>query len=142
MNQINSFSWPFDFLSSFYYAKVTYEDKVYPSIECAYQAAKFPADKRAPFEYYTSSEAKRHGREAKLDEDWDTRKLEIMAGLIKQKFAPGTALAKRLVVETGTAELIEGNWWHDTFWGVCRGVGQNHLGRLLMEQREFLRSLQ
>lgn len=35
-------------------------------------------------------------------------------------------------------ELIEGNYWHDTYWGVCEGVGENHLGKLLMEIRNEL----
>ena len=36
--------------------------------------------------------------------------------------------------------LIEGNtWeWSRTFWGVCNGSGENHLGRLLMKVREEL----
>lgn len=29
--------------------------------------------------------------------------------------------------------------WNDTFWGVCRGNGQNRLGRILMEVRDGLR---
>jgi predicted NAD-dependent protein-ADP-ribosyltransferase YbiA (DUF1768 family) len=35
-------------------------------------------------------------------------------------------------------ELIEGNWWGDTYWGVCNGVGENHLGKLLMKIRDYL----
>lgn len=35
-------------------------------------------------------------------------------------------------------ELIEGNAWNDTFWGVCNGVGENWLGQLLMERRAEL----
>ena len=34
------------------------------------------------------------------------------------------------------AELIEGNNWKDTYWGVCHGKGQNNLGKLLMRIRE------
>ena len=58
-----------------------------------------------------------------------------MRQLLMTKFAwPGE---QDLLLKTGTAELIEGNWWGDTFWGVFNGAGQNHLGRLLMEVREF-----
>jgi hypothetical protein len=35
--------------------------------------------------------------------------------------------------------LIEGNTWGDTFWGVCNGVGENNLGKTLMNVREILR---
>ena len=37
--------------------------------------------------------------------------------------------------ETGAEELVEGNYWGDTFWGVCRGEGENKLGKLLMQVR-------
>ena len=45
---------------------------------------------------------------------------------------------------TGDAELIEGNTWHDNYWGVCscskcNGRGKNRLGKLLMKVREELR---
>ena len=30
--------------------------------------------------------------------------------------------------------------WHDTYWGVCDGVGKNRLGQLLMNLRTDLRS--
>ncbi len=33
-------------------------------------------------------------------------------------------------------ELVEGNWWNDTFWGVCNGEGQNNLGKILMKIRK------
>ena len=33
-------------------------------------------------------------------------------------------------------EIVEENTWGDTFWGVCKGVGENHLGKLLMEIRD------
>jgi predicted NAD-dependent protein-ADP-ribosyltransferase YbiA (DUF1768 family) len=46
------------------------------------------------------------------------------------------------LLETGDAELIEGNDWGDTFWGVCGGKGNNFLGKLLMEVRKELRSAQ
>lgn len=41
---------------------------------------------------------------------------------------------------TGDSLLVEGNWWHDTFWGVCNGFGENNLGKLLMKIREELKN--
>ena len=32
----------------------------------------------------------------------------------------------------------ETNHWNDTYWGVCNGVGQNMLGRMLMFIRDNL----
>jgi len=61
-----------------------------------------------------------------------------MHGLLQQKFKHGSPLAD-LLLKTGTQDLVEGNTWGDTFWGVCRGKGKNHLGRLLMLVRQELR---
>jgi predicted NAD-dependent protein-ADP-ribosyltransferase YbiA (DUF1768 family) len=36
-------------------------------------------------------------------------------------------------------ELVEYNYWGDLYWGVCRGEGENHLGRILMEIRSEIR---
>jgi hypothetical protein len=46
---------------------------------------------------------------------------------------------KQLLLATGDKELIEGNTWGDTFWGVCNGIGQNHLGKILMAKRTELK---
>jgi hypothetical protein len=43
-----------------------------------------------------------------------------------------------MLLLTGDEELIEGNFWGDVFWGVCNGVGKNHLGKILMEVRSEL----
>jgi hypothetical protein len=38
--------------------------------------------------------------------------------------------------------LVEGNRWGDQFWGVDlrTGLGENHLGKILMKVRDELRS--
>lgn len=61
-----------------------------------------------------------------------------MRQLVTDKFTRSNELRRRLLA-TEDAELVEGNAWNDTFWGVCRGNGQNHLGRILMEVRDGLR---
>lgn len=60
-----------------------------------------------------------------------------MYGLLIEKFYDPDLNAK--LQETGDAELIEGNYWGDRFWGVCDGVGENHLGKLLMRVRSETR---
>jgi predicted NAD-dependent protein-ADP-ribosyltransferase YbiA (DUF1768 family) len=78
-----------------------------------------------------------------LRKDWEQVKLQIMRELVAQKFlAP--ELAKNLHA-TFPHELIEGNYWHDLFWGQCfcpkhRGKGQNNLGKILMQVRTSLRA--
>jgi ribA/ribD-fused uncharacterized protein len=78
---------------------------------------------------------------AEVQSDFHDRKLEIMSYWIRQKFARNPDIAAKLLA-TKDEELIEGNTWDDTFWGVCppgSRNGQNWLGRLLMQQREELK---
>jgi hypothetical protein len=141
---INSFKGEYGFLSNFYLCNIvrsigaqTYN---YASAEHAYQAAKALDIKdhdhirRAP----TPAFAKSRGRRVTPIAGWDLKKLSVMQEIIEIKFSFGTELADRLL-KTGDEELIEGNWWNDTFWGVCNGTGLNHLGKLLMTQREILK---
>lgn len=71
--------------------------------------------------------------------DWEARKYYAMRVVLDAKFAPGTPLALMLMA-TENAELVEGNNWGDTCWGVCNGAGLNWLGTLLMARRAVLRS--
>lgn len=133
---ITSFSGPFRFLSNFHPSEVTLDGDKYLSVEHAYQAAKsLDQDHRVKLRSgCTSAVARRLGRGVEMRSDWEEVKVGAMLGLLRQKFAPGTALGQQLDA-TGDRELVEGNWWGDTFWGVCRGVGQNQLGKLLMQVR-------
>lgn len=127
------------YLSNFYMCEVAYDGMLYPSSEHAFQAAKslsLPVRQRiarAP----TAAEAKHRGREAVLRADWETAKIHIMWVVVLDKFLRNPPLAQRLRT-TGDVQLIEGNSWGDTFWGVCGGVGENMLGLTLMRVRAFL----
>ncbi len=136
---IDSFSGTYHWLSNFSPAPVRYGLVTYPTVEHAYQAAKTnDADQRKSIKLADSpGRAKHMGQRVTLRPDWETVKLDVMRDLLWQKFAPGTELARKLLT-TGDAQLIEGNYWGDIFWGVCRGQGENHLGRLLMAVREKL----
>lgn len=61
-----------------------------------------------------------------------------MLNLLRYKFSQHMDLREALLA-TGDAVLVEGNWWGDTFFGVCRGEGENWLGRMLMQVREELK---
>ena len=126
-------------LSNFWPAKVEIYGTVYPTVENAYQAAKTHSPNRDPFLTCTPGQAKRLARELQIRSDWEEVKVYVMRRLISQKFAPGTELAEKLL-DTGDCKIVEGNRWGDTFWGVCRGHGQNTLGKLIMEQRQNLRA--
>lgn len=140
---ITSFTGEFDFLSNFYPVEIYRHNMMFPSVEHTYQAEKCPTQSyRKKFAAHTATkiaptagQAKRMGRAIALPYLWDERKVEIMRGLLQSKFFMDSKLRGRLAATRGR-ELIEGNTWGDTFWGVCDGVGQNHLGRLLMEIRD------
>lgn len=127
------------FLSNFYPCNVKWHDIVFPSVEHAFQAAKCanPED-YVRFLHVTAGQAKRIGRSVALRSDWESVKLNIMKNLLRSKFSQPELKAKLLA--TGTEELLEGNHWGDTFWGVDETTltGENHLGKLLMEIRTEL----
>lgn len=139
---INSFRGEYHFLSNFYPCTVILDDMEYSSVEHAYQAAK-TLDlevRRKIKEAPTPGQAKKLGGHLKLQMSvpaWNTLKVKIMYDLLQQKFSD-PILSKKLV-DTDDAELIEGNWWNDTFWGKCGGVGDNRLGILLMMIRGMLK---
>lgn len=68
---------------------------------------------------------------------WEERRIGVMAHVVTAKFRDPARRARLLA--TGDAHLIEGNTWGDSFWGVCSGIGHNHLGRILMFERAAIR---
>jgi ribA/ribD-fused uncharacterized protein len=123
----------YSFLSNFYWNGWT--------VEHHFQAAKTddPTWASRILNAPSPNAAKKLGRKAPLRPTWDSEKVAVMLTLLRMKFLD-RGLAQKLL-DTGDAELVEGNWWGDTFWGVSNGVGENHLGRLLMQVREELRAL-
>lgn len=129
--KIDSFQGQYRWLSNFWPANVFLDGRLFPSVENAYQAAKTHPSARGQFLRCTPGDAKRLGRKCQVRGDWEQVRLDVMLDLVRQKFCAGSELGSRLT-GTGSAELIEGNTWGDTFWGVCRGVGDNNLGKILM----------
>ena len=144
------------FLSNYHPCSVTLDGEVYASTEHAYQAAKtLNLKEREKFRYagIEPRDAKKMGGHIKLRPDWEEVKVGIMRDLLMQKFYP--TILRRKLLATFSAELVESNWWHDCFWGVCCGeyvldgvvrkckqgphepVGENQLGKLLMEVRTY-----
>ena len=116
------------FLSNFYEAPITIEGRRFRCVEAAFQAAKCPS-RAKEFESLNGSEAKRLGRKVALRPDWEEEKLEIMYLLLVAKFTQHPELAEKL--KATSEPIVEDNTWGDTYWGCCRGRGQNHLGELL-----------
>lgn len=140
MNLIESFNGNYRFLSNFAPCKVEYDGCIYPSTEHAYQAAKtLSATARKQLRDCESpSKAKKLGRKVVLRPDWENIKFDVMEELLRKKFNQPDF--KRALLATGDAELVEGNTWGDTVWGVCKGKGSNHLGKLLMKIRTELKN--
>lgn len=137
--RIDSFSGKFRFLSNFWLVTVHLDGVPYPSVEHAYQAAKFPEGHGLRVLIHgavTPAAARKiaHNNRHAMRPDYQDRKLAVMRDLLVEKFSY-PHLAEQLASTKGF-DLIEGNTWGDTFWGVCNGVGENHLGRLLMRIRD------
>jgi ribA/ribD-fused uncharacterized protein len=138
MGKIDRFLGRYDFLSNFYICPVEYNGIEYHSAEAAFQAQKtLDPEQRKKFAHLNSSESKRLGRQVQLRRDWEEVKVDIMRDVLKSKFSHN--ILRRTLLNTGDEELIEGNSWGDRFWGVYNGIGENNLGKLLMEIREEMR---
>ena len=148
---IDKFDGEYSFLSNFYPVRITREGLTYPTLEHAYVASK-TYDQR--FKEYISripahqaGKAKRMGSSKGMQRfnctikpNWDSIwRDETMYELLKLKFNY-KELAKKLL-ETKGEKLIEGNYWHDNYWGNCfcnkcvNINGQNKLGQMLMDIR-------
>lgn len=147
LDVVESFSGAFAFLSNFHEHAFSWESRMAKTVEHHYNAAKTenPAEKSLVYEQPTPGRAKREGQKVTLRDGWDDHlKVGYMESILREKFAPGTALAQRLL-HTGEALLIEGNVWHDQYWGQCtcekhyHWAGTNTLGQLLMKHRDDLR---
>jgi ribA/ribD-fused uncharacterized protein len=135
---IKEFSGKNRFLSNFFRVGVWHDGYLYPTTENAYQASKTTDIKtRFRFISLTPREAKDLGQTIIKRADWVDVKVHIMYQLNLQKFSINPL--RNMLLETGEQEIIEGNTWDDTFWGVCNGVGSNHLGKVLMKVRKELR---
>lgn len=137
---IASFLGPYRWLSNFHPAPVVLDGVTYPTVEHAFQAAKTldPLERRRMLLQPNPGKVKRLGQRVRKRPDWKAVRLSVMFELLRQKFAH--APLRQALLETGDAVLIEGNVWGDVYWGQCGGVGQNHLGKLLMRVREEVRA--
>ncbi len=138
---INEFSGPYSFLSNFYPARVVWEGITHKTSEHAYQAAKTldVKQRESISKCKTPGQAKRRGAVISLRLDWNNIRVGVMHEIVREKFVQNEDLLVRLLM-TGNRLLVEGNTWGDTFWGVCRGKGENNLGKILMRVREELKN--
>ncbi len=137
--KINLFRNEYFFLSNFYEADVKYNGIIFPHNEAAFQAQKSSDEKiQRIFTKLSPTQAKRLGKNIYMRRDWNDIKDNIMYEICYNKFSQNELLKEKLI-NTGDALLIEGNTWHDTYWGMCNNKGQNKLGKILMRVREELK---
>ena len=150
---IDRFAGEHAWLSNMHPCSCPHEGKVFASSEHLYQWLK-----TAPGWWQDRIFGAEHGKVAKalaanpkcpkapFTGTWDDRRLELMEIALRSKFGHNADLRQKLI-DTDPSQLIEGNYWHDQFYGVCscrkcEGMGQNQLGQLLMKLRaEYIAAL-
>jgi len=146
---IESFSGEYRWLSNFWPVEIEWMGLDFPSLEHGYVASKCASfedvyailhDEKGNQRELTGGQVKRFGRKIKIRGDWDGMRVQTMRSLLTLKFQD-PELRKKLIA-TGDEEIIEGNRWHDSFWGQCScetcPPGENNLGKLLMQLRKEL----
>lgn len=148
-------------LSNFGDGDVWYNGRLYKNRESAYQDAKLTGQRPALDSYVSNGAIEdlrskyltTSGKEAKAFSktvkhltrpDWEEVNLAIMSEIVHAFFTQHKDERIKLVL-TYPQELIEGNTWHDTFYGVCKcqgttcfkGSGKNWLGRIEMAERVY-----
>lgn len=138
---VTMFRGEYQFLSNFYRCDVTYKGITYHSVEAAYQASKFEGESvRKEISNMTAREAKRFAKGHHPSKTWYEENIRIMIDLLVQKFS--NPIFKEKLYATRGMKLIEGNSWHDNFWGHCTCEKcasvphRNLLGFLLMGIRD------
>jgi ribA/ribD-fused uncharacterized protein len=143
---IRSFKGDFEFLSNF--SRHAFRDPsdgvLWRTNEHFYQANKTVSmiDRGRIWSASTPGKAKKLGSEVELRENWKFIKNQVMMMGLGLKFTQNEDI-KKLLMSLDGYELVEGNMWHDNYWGDCLCVGcrniegKNMLGKYLMLMREM-----
>jgi len=135
----------YDFLSHMYPATVMVSNVEFPSVENAFHASLTNDPKWFErIRLATPQESKGLSKLMPYRPEKLTIQIPIMVGLDTQKFKNHPELLEKLK-STSNKILIEGNLWHDNFWGdcqckKCKNIRPlNWAGKILMEVRETLK---
>lgn len=152
MNKIIEFKNEYRFLSNFYFLEyqIIYQGICYNSVENAYQAQKTnDLNIKLQISRMTPAASKKFARSINMRKDWDDIKLVVMKKFVEEKFLASLEL-KRKLIDLKDYEIIEGNFWHDNYWGICYckkcapggiGNGKNMMGKILMDLRDSILQL-
>lgn len=135
----HAFKGEYFFLSNMYPVTFTCGGVTYNSSEQFYQSRKTIIESEFPIIVNCDSplRSKTLGKKVTLRDDWDRVKDAVMFQALSYKFENPELRAKLLA--TDGMYLVEYNYWGDTYWGVCNGVGENKLGEMLMRLRDSIR---
>lgn len=136
---IKGFRDEYFWLSNMYTCIIQWQGLCFSSTESAYQASKVTGELAKPFQMMTGKQAKAHVKTLYVRKTWQDIKYNVMAQLVFQKFLVHDDLRQKLL-DTGDCYIEETNTWNDTYWGVCNGVGENNLGKILMNTREYFKN--
>jgi len=137
----------YKFLSNFYPSLVFWNGILFPSVEHAYVASK-----SEDLNFWLRvlmiddpGKVKKIGRKTKLRENWNVIKIPIMLDFVRGKYYYNINNLKTALLTTGDVLLVEGNHWHDNFWGdcsckTCKHIfGMNMLGKITMHVRKEIK---
>ena len=131
----------YGFMSNFYKWPIAYCGYYFNTSEHFYQALKFGGWAEDSFKQVlaakTARDAARLGRTLHgVRADWNLARDDVMRLALLLKFEPEYMRSKLLATDDAT--LIEDTSSSgDAYWGQVNGVGENRLGKLLMETRSF-----
>ena len=130
LTKVPAFRDQFCFLSNMH--RCTVGD--FTNVEAAFMSQK-DLSRSSEFIGLTGQQAKVLGKRVTLRDDWDIVKLGIMEECLRTKFSDPILRDKLCAIQ---GNIVERNYWSDTYWGECKGIGLNHLGKLLMKIRDEL----
>lgn len=141
---IETFKGNYRFLSNFTYfdRPMSYGNLEFPTVEHFYVAMKTTDNiLRKTISNHPIKGLKQLGSGITLRDDWESIKLDVMLYALRYKFSNKNPRLRKLLLDTNDLYIQEGNWWEDKFWGYCfkTEVGENNLGKLLMQVREEIR---
>jgi len=135
-NENETFKDRLSFLSNMHPCVIEYKGYLFTCVESAYQSMKCDLliDKKK-FIGIDGYKAKKLGQKIAIRSDWDNIKFRVMKEILEIKFNKEPFRSKLLEID---GQITEFNYWRDTYWGVCNGVGDNNLGKILMNIRDRL----
>lgn len=140
---------PYGIFSNLFKCPIEFEGRLYPTAEHAYQAGKAQKTKvrewilAAPSPSLAAMAA--HGLYTwDIVPHWNEIKFDRMRRVLLAKFTQHPQL-RAILLSTGEKRLVEAGTTNNAvnrLWGEVGGVGQNMLGKMLMELRATFRGQQ